>query len=245
MPNGLAPRRLLVVAAHPDDDTIGCGGLIARVARTSPVTVVYVSDGSRSHPGSRAFPPERIAALRESEACDALRELGVAQAPVFLRFPDGELATLDPVRRSAAEARIAETISAVEPDTILAPWLRDPHPDHAAAAHLALAAAVDLNFAGAFGFYEVWLSVRGTEHDHPQPGETHATISELDADACARKRRALYAHRSQITDLVDDDPGGFRITPELAASWLGPHERFFWRVASGESGGAANETSPH
>ena len=64
---------VLVVSPHPDDDVIGCGGTLARLAeRGTPCTVAYVTDGSQSYPGSAAFAPERIARIREAEARQAL-----------------------------------------------------------------------------------------------------------------------------------------------------------------------------
>jgi len=113
---------------------------------------------------------------------------------------------------------------------VLVPWVRDPHPDHVATARLALTAAERAHYAGELAFYEVWLPVHGTPDDRPGAGEVFATTVELDADARERKRRALYAHRSQTSDLIDDDPTGFRITADLAATWLGPRERLYWRV---------------
>jgi LmbE family N-acetylglucosaminyl deacetylase len=223
-------QRLLVVAAHPDDDVIGCGGTMALVARSGSVTALYVSDGSRSHPASREYPPERIAAVRELEALAALKALGVREPPVFLRYPDGELATLTPARRNVAVRSIAEAIDRLRPDAVLAPWLRDPHPDHGAAAALALDAVARAGFEGNVGFYEVWLRVRGEPGDRPHVGEVHATWVSLDAEARERKGRALAAHRSQTGDLIKDDTGGFRITAELTRVWLGPRERLLWRV---------------
>ena len=82
---------LLVVAPHPDDEVIGCGGLIAQtLARGGEVTVCVVSDGRASHPGSRAYPPEKLVAKRRSESRGALAHLGVESDRVhFLDLPDG------------------------------------------------------------------------------------------------------------------------------------------------------------
>jgi LmbE family N-acetylglucosaminyl deacetylase len=203
---------------------------MALVARAGSVTSLYVSDGSRSHPGSREYPPERIAAVRELEALAALKALGVREPPIFLRYPDGEVATLAPARRDVAVRSIAAAIVRLRPDAILAPWLRDPHPDHGAAGALALDAAATTGFEGDLGFYEVWLRVWGELRDRPTPREGRTTFVPLDAEARERKRRALAAHRSQTGDLIKDDAGGFCITPELTDIWLGPRERLLWRV---------------
>ena len=66
-------RKILVVAPHPDDETLGCGGLISLLAQNgSAFYIVFVTDGSASHRNSRAWPSARLAAQREQEARNAL-----------------------------------------------------------------------------------------------------------------------------------------------------------------------------
>ena len=68
--------RTVVLAPHPDDESLGCGGLLARLAAHGvPARVVVVTDGAQSHPGSAAYPPERLRALREAEARAAVAAL--------------------------------------------------------------------------------------------------------------------------------------------------------------------------
>ena len=65
----LEDRPFVVVAPHPDDESLACGGLIADACRQGlRGTVVIVSDGVGSHPNSRAYPPDRLKSLREGEA---------------------------------------------------------------------------------------------------------------------------------------------------------------------------------
>ena len=64
--------KTLVVAPHPDDESLGCGGAIALLSGFGcPVHVLFISDGTGSHPNSRKFPPPALRALRESEAQNA------------------------------------------------------------------------------------------------------------------------------------------------------------------------------
>jgi hypothetical protein len=64
---------LVVVAPHPDDESLGCGGLIAEArAEGRRTRVVVVSDGTGSHPASKAYPKERLRDLRENEARKAV-----------------------------------------------------------------------------------------------------------------------------------------------------------------------------
>lgn len=228
-------ERLFVVAAHPDDDTIGCGGAASHVARfNGDVLVVIVSDGSLSHPGSRRFSPRAVASLRAKEACQALAILGVSREPLFLGLPDGELSALDHTRETGAVTQLAQAIRDFAPDVVLAPWRRDPHPDHVATSRFTSAAIDKAKYRGSFGFYEVWLPIRGEPTDFPREDEVCTSFWALDKDARNRKRRALYAHRTQTSSLIDDDPTGFRISPDLAERWVGPFERFYWERRQAE-----------
>src|SRR5262249_47206300 len=98
---------VFVLAPHPDDESIGCGGRTAAgPAAGIPVFVRLLTDGRTSHPGSEAFPPERMGAIRRQEALRALRVLGVP--PQHVRFEgltDGTV-LFYPKEAAAVAARI-------------------------------------------------------------------------------------------------------------------------------------------
>lgn len=135
------------VFAHPDDETLGVGGVFARYAaegiRTSLVTATRgdrgrfrgVRHGEGEHPG-----PERLAALREQELRAAARVLGIGDL-TLLDYGDGRLDEADPVE---AVGRIATEIRRVRPDVVLTfgPEGAYGHPDHIAICQLATAAVV-------------------------------------------------------------------------------------------------------
>ena len=136
----------VVVAPHPDDESLGCGGLLAllRQARL-PVSTVLVSDGTMSHPNSRKFPAPARRALREAELRDALRILGVdEQATLHLGLPDGAVPTAVDPGFAAAVEQLRDFLAAQCPQTVLLPWRRDPHPDHRATSQLVHAACRQL-----------------------------------------------------------------------------------------------------
>ena len=69
----------LVLAPHPDDESLGCGGLIAEAcARGHPPVVAVLTDGTMSHPSSPSHPAPRLKALREAEARAAVESLGLS-----------------------------------------------------------------------------------------------------------------------------------------------------------------------
>ncbi|MFD7713731.1 PIG-L deacetylase family protein, partial [Streptomyces sp. NPDC059786] len=139
MPEFVLPGagRVVVVAAHPDDEVLGVGGTLARLAAAGlAVTVVSVTDGEGSHPGSTRLSPGRLAELRARELRDALDELGADGAEIVrLRLPDTRVAD--------HEGRLAAVLVDLLPGAALclAPWTGDVHGDHEAAGRAATAAA--------------------------------------------------------------------------------------------------------
>lgn len=221
-PGDFVRRGLVVVAPHPDDESLGCGGLIAACRDAGlPVTVVIVSDGAASHPKSRLFPPQRLARLRQDEARAAAAALGLAPGDMhFLGLPDGAV----PCEGPAARAAVARMIRlAGDADVMAVTWRHDPHCDHQASFALARAAAALLP-GTALWEYPIWgltLPAQTELGDTPLQG-----VRVRVADSLARKRRAVAAHASQTTELIADDPEGFRLEPSALALFDTPDETY-------------------
>lgn len=144
--------RALVVAPHPDDETIGCGGTLAGLAsRSCQVLCVLASAGEASvaerQPGLSA-----TAFVRRSKAEEACRVLGLSP-PRFLDLPDGALER----RHDALRARLGEIVADFDPQAVFAPWPLDDHPDHQAVA--AALAAVPMAASVEVWTYEVWSTL--------------------------------------------------------------------------------------
>lgn len=220
---------VLVVAPHPDDETLGCGGMIAALSqRGLLVHTVFVTDGGASHRGSVDWPSSRLAALREAEAGEALALLGAAGQPrSFLRLADSAMPAPGTPLHEKAAATLAELSRRLRPKTAFLPWRRDPHCDHRDSWTLLMHAFDAAGISPATYEYAIWLDELGAPDDHPEPGEM--TRCEVHLDAwLAVKRRAIGAHRSQLGQLVTDDPHGFRLENETLRRLIGPIETF-WR----------------
>jgi LmbE family N-acetylglucosaminyl deacetylase len=216
-------RTAMILAPHPDDESLGCGGLIAEAcARGRPPAVVIVSDGTGSHPLSRDYPPWRLRGLREAEARRAVAELGLPPARIaFLGLRD----TAVPRRGLGFELaidRLVRTIRRHDCGTIFAPWVHDPHGDHVATHLMAQRAAAE---SGATLFsYPVWgwTLAPGAMIDCPAISGWRLDISaHMDA-----KARAIKAHESQVSGIVEDDPSGFRLSEDVLSHFLGHTEVF-------------------
>lgn len=111
----------LVLAPHPDDEVLGCGGVIARLsANGKPVDVAIVTRGMPP-----AYPVEQVEqVVAEAKASHAL--LGVRQS----HFLDLPAAALDQVPRAELNAAVRKVVLDVQPDTIFVPFVGDIHVDH-------------------------------------------------------------------------------------------------------------------
>lgn len=125
----------LVIAPHPDDEALGCAGLIAtRRAAQREVQIVYLTDGAASHPGHPAIQPRELAARRAREAVEAMRALDVPESALhFLNAPDGRLPHLDRAQAGALCAALREIFLRVRPSEVCLPFRRDGSTEHEAA----------------------------------------------------------------------------------------------------------------
>ena len=220
-----APRRVLAVIPHPDDESAGCGGCLALAARAGiQIVLVLVTDGEASHRSSRSHPPARLKQVRRAELRGALRRLGVAARPIRLGLPDGDCEQLTDEGLAPARRRLARTIRRTRPDLVLTPWRRDPHGDHRAASRIAREASAAT--ATRLVEYDVWTRLTGGPNDQPRGGE--AAPVDLDVSPVRRlKRLALERHRSQLGRLVGDDPDGFALSRRERRALTGGHERYY------------------
>jgi LmbE family N-acetylglucosaminyl deacetylase len=111
-------EHVVVVAAHPDDETLGAGALIAESGlRGIPVTVVVVTDGAASHPDSPTTTPDELRRMRASEALLAVHRLAPDAVVHLLAFPDGRVAE----NRDAIRTAVGDLLPDVS-TLLVAPW---------------------------------------------------------------------------------------------------------------------------
>jgi N-acetyl-1-D-myo-inositol-2-amino-2-deoxy-alpha-D-glucopyranoside deacetylase len=192
--------RLLVVAPHPDDESLACGGLIRRARSLGVETdIVFVTDGDNNPWPQRlaerrwrldAGAGRRWGAMRDHEAERALECLGVpANAIEFLHWRDQGVTGLmiaDPMRMIE---RIAESLARIRPTIVVCPSVFDTHPDHSAAGLLFASALRRDTRPCAFYFYRV--------HGPSHAAEGAVTRLVLDNGEFERKRKAVLCHASQ------------------------------------------------
>jgi LmbE family N-acetylglucosaminyl deacetylase len=182
---------LLLVAAHPDDETLGLGATAAALAaRGVSVQVVAVTDGEAAYPHD---PEGRTALARErrEELAAATARLRLPR-PIHLGIPDGEVAANEDRLEVELEALLAES----PPGTwCAATWRGDGHPDHEATGRAAAAASRDV--PSVFVEYPIWTWHWALPDDPDVPWE-RARRLPLTGHDIAAKEAALQCFSSQL-----------------------------------------------
>ena len=243
---------VVVLAAHPDDETLGAAGLVHRLAATGArVTYVIASDGESSHPDSPTTTPGALARARREEVVAAVDQVAPGAAVHLLGLPDGGLreqravlrATLDALVGAASAAVVAGEGRSTDSDIpsaearpsplLLAPWAGDGHRDHR------IAGEVAREVADARGLtlleYPVWFWHWASPEDSDQPWASMRRLDLGPDDLCAR-RRAMSEHRSQVAPLSDQPGDEALLGPEMLQHFDRPNEVFVV--------GAAGRVSP-
>jgi len=247
--------RLLCVLAHPDDESLGTGGTLAKYAAEGVETyVITATRGERGRFGDGAERPaaDVIGHTREAELRAAAAELGVHEVTV-LGYPDGEL---DTVEASAAQAVIAGHLRRIQPHVVITFGSEGAygHPDHVAISQLTTAAIVraadrwqvaKLYYiawsAGVWRAYETALkkltsTVDGVERQVIPAPDWSITTRIDTSQVWSTVWRGVQCHRTQISV--------YRTLAELSAD----HHRALWgrqefyRAFSVVNGGRAPES---
>ncbi|WOF23944.1 bifunctional PIG-L family deacetylase/class I SAM-dependent methyltransferase [Microbacterium betulae] len=182
-------ERLVVLSAHPDDETLGAGGLIFRAARDGvAVSVIVVTDGDAAHPDVPN--PADLGRVRREELIRALHELAPGAPVDFLGVADGGIREARADVAAALSARVRGRGSGRT--LIAAPWWDDGHRDHRVLGEIALS----LRTSGATVVgYPIWLWHWG---DPASIDTVGWRAFSLDEESVAAKSRAIAAHRSQL-----------------------------------------------
>jgi LmbE family N-acetylglucosaminyl deacetylase len=213
--------RAVIIAPHPDDEVLGCGGIMQLLAAAGrPLQLISVTDGSASHPGSQRWTVERLSVVRPQESAEALRRLGLPMHSLkWLRggFTDTQVA--------AQETELSEFIAGYlhASDVVFTTWRQDGHSDHEAVGRASVEAA--RRVGATCHELPVWTWHWATPEDASVPWERARKIL-LSPTHIARKRHAAHAFASQLEG--DRDVGlGPVLAPYVLDRLLQPFEVVF------------------
>jgi N-acetylglucosamine malate deacetylase 1 len=155
----VSDRSALIVAPHPDDETLGCGGLIAlKRAQGIPVQVVFITDGGASHSWHPQFQDGGIAPIRRQEALAALEILGVAAAQVhFFDQRDGQLKWVEAADRQSVVDRLSALLTDHAPGEIYVTHRADRSTDHEVTYGLVRSAVAAAGIPVDLWQYPIWI----------------------------------------------------------------------------------------
>jgi len=218
----------LVIAPHPDDETLGCGGTVALLRKLEiPVHFIFVSDGTMSHPNSKKFPESKLRKLREKEAKDAVVTLGGdSECMEFMRIKDTRVPNREDADFSDTVHRMIKSINLIQPETVFVPWQKDPHRDHQATWEIMSEVLKKLDVKPRVLEYPIWLWELGDPEDVASIDQMKKLTVNIE-ETLPAKNKALTAHVSQVTRMIYDDPEGFILSPEVIAHFNIPTEVFF------------------
>jgi LmbE family N-acetylglucosaminyl deacetylase len=214
--------RLLVVVAHPDDESFGCGSVLALAASRGWDTAVLCA--TRGEAGEAKVPVGDLGATRESELREAARILGVREVRVLDHVDSGMAGALDERALAAAPtdavaAEVRAVIDELRPDVVVTLDASDGHRDHAAVRDATLR-AVDTSTHSPDAVY-LWCLARSSmarwaEHMRATgEGGAYLALGDLGtpddeitdvvdtSEHLARRWEAIRAHRSQASPYDD------------------------------------------
>lgn len=179
--------KILIFSPHPDDEAIGCGGVILKHTKHfgNTVQTYFMTLGGKGCPGRDEEETEYI---RQGEAQRAASRLGTLE-PRFLPFKDGEVANY--TERDVT--KMAHQIDIESPDAIFIPWINDVHPDHKATSKLVIEAMAKLAAEPQVFMYEVWTPL--PEYD----------LVEDISEWIGTKLLAIREHYSQVDRIRFDE----------------------------------------
>jgi LmbE family N-acetylglucosaminyl deacetylase len=194
--------KVFVVAPHPDDESLGTGGLLQRIfAQKIPVRIVFATNGE-NNPWAQRYrerrwqigPDERVrwGQRRREEALNAICALGgKPDCARFLNLPDLGTTRLLMQGDSELSVVITEEIQEWAPTVALFPMMLDAHPDHSALS-VAFSMALESVGGSAIPAWEYLVH----KPQVPIPQEPVRLL--LSTEEVERKRRAILCHETQV-----------------------------------------------
>ena len=199
----LSSKSTLIVSPHQDDETLGCGGIIAlKRAQDIAVNVLFMTDGSASHCWHPNFKNGEISPVRHQEAIEALQILGVEESQIrFLDQPDGQLKWVSESVQESIVTQLTNHILAVQPGEIYVTHRHDRSNDHEMTYSLIKAAIQQSGLTIDLLEYPIWILWKPLLFKDLSPQELSGAKRLFIGTVMPQKRRALEAYRSQYTPI--------------------------------------------
>ena len=226
-PMQASQKSAIVFAPHPDDETLGCGGMIALKRQQGvDVWVVFLTDGQDSQLNhARIKTIAELVQIRQHEALAALETLGVQPSEIrFLNLPDGSLPDLPEAKRQQVINQLVTLLETSNAQEVYVTYRNDIHPDHQETYALVRSAVLQSKRDLDLIQYPVWANWRPQQIDF-NAAEIANVYRLAIVDTRDKKIQALDAYRSQYLPLA---PGAKPPLPPGFLKWFSsPYEIFF------------------
>lgn len=222
-------KKIIVFAPHPDDETLGCGGTIAKkIAEGYEVLIIVMTDGSRAflkEIGISSNPtPEELKEIRKEEAKKATNILGVPEENlIFLDFVDGMLQEI----MEDVEKKVAKILSENFPVEVYFPHKNDDHSDHRAAYYIVKNSVTKLGIPTKM--YQYLITPKYAQFspfitvllNYFRRNTVYVDISKF----LLKKKTAVKEFKTQITNYLDEQQRP--IVPNINERFLKAKEVFY------------------
>ena len=210
-------KRVVIVAPHPDDEVLGCGGLMQQlIALDCKILILAVSNGTQSHPNSTKYSPDQLNILRPQESLAALNCLGVAESAerIALDLQDGQI----PFQTHQLWQSLEKSVQA--DDIVICSYALDGHPDHEAVGKTVQAYA---NAKQILCLHVLIWAWHWAEPLDPRIDWQRAKAYHLTEEQLTQKHQAILQFKSQIE--ADETTGNMAVlSPSTINRLLMPYE---------------------
>lgn len=216
-PLAVSQKSAMVFSPHQDDETLGCGGMIAlKRSLGVAVEVVFLTDGRYGRPDW--IKPEEIIDVRQKEAMNALIALGVESSQTyFLKQEDGSLQNLSCDQRERVINQLAQRLKSFMPEEVYVPHRKDGHADHDATYNLVQEAIAISGIKVELLQYPIWMLWQNPLSHNLRSEDMADAYRLVISSVKDRKKQAIASYKSQLVGL----PKGFLNRFSL------PYEFFF------------------
>jgi LmbE family N-acetylglucosaminyl deacetylase len=203
-PLKFSQKSAMVFSPHQDDETFGCGGMIAQKREGGiPVAVTFLTDGRGSH-GTDCQIQNQMIQIRQQESLTALDILGVNSADIhFLNYQDGSLTTLNSLAQEEIITQISALLKRYQPGEVYVPHRKDCHQDHEATYKLVKQAIEQSHITTELLQYPIWVFWRSPLFILLKLQDIAAAYRLSVTSVRSKKQKAITAYSSQVQMLPD------------------------------------------